>query len=191
MQLFIIYKYNLLPNAILTINYTLLFQTGFQRPSPYMCFSMYGSNGPCSPTEYLPQYSSILEPIYYPTGRDTTFCQNTAMTFESDPECHNSAPPTPDVISGLVSLTPGQYCSSEISSGSFGDLTSPDEYQSTTSSPPSYSVDIPKVQATRTKLIKEGLKLTIQSRRMVHGLDNVKLDYRPPRREEVSYSQLY
>lgn len=165
-----------------------LLQTGFLQIPPLICFSMFGSNGPYSPTEYLPQYSSILEPIYYPTGRDTTLCQNTALTFESDPECHNSAPPTPDIISGLVSLNAGQYCSSDISSGSFGDLTSPDEYQSTTSSPPAYSMDVSKVKATRSKLIKEGLKLTIQSRRMVHGLDTLRPEYKMPPMEEVSVS---
>lgn len=171
---------------MLRLDFLFSLQTGFLQLPPILCSSMFGSNGPLSPTEYLPQYSNILEPIYFPTATDTTLCQNSTMIFESDPECHNSAPPTPDVISGLMSLNSGQYCSSEISSGSFGDLTSPDEYQSTTSSPPAYSVDVSRVRATRSKLIKEGLKLTIQSRRMVHGLDNVRPEYRTPQQELVS-----
>lgn len=147
---------------------------------------MFGSNGPCSPMDYLPPYSNILEPIYLPSTRDTNPFQNPNLTFDSDQECHSSAPPTPDVISGLISLTGGQYCSSEISSGSFGDLNSPEEYQSTTSSPPACSMDVSRVRATRTKLIKEGLKLTIQSRRMVHGLDNVRSEYKMPPIEELT-----
>ncbi|GFV19087.1 BZIP domain-containing protein [Trichonephila clavipes] len=142
---------------------------------------MFGSNGPCSPMDYLPHYTSILEPIYYPSNRDST-PQIQSLTFDSDPDCHSSAPPTPDVISGLISLTGGPS-PSDMSSGSFGDLTSPEDYHSA-SSPPSYSLDVSKVNATRTQLIKEGLKLTIQSRRMVQGLDNARPEYRTPPHEE-------
>ncbi|XP_035223604.1 activating transcription factor 3-like [Stegodyphus dumicola] len=144
---------------------------------------MFGSNGPCSPTDYVPQFTSILEPIYFPSVRDNPPPVQ-PLSFDSDPDCQSSAPPTPDVISGIISLTGGP-CPSEISSGSFGDLTSPEEYHST-SSPPSYPVDVSRVQATRSKLIKEGLKLTIQSRRMVHGLDNIRPEYKPPQREELT-----
>ncbi|XP_054713256.1 cyclic AMP-dependent transcription factor ATF-3-like [Uloborus diversus] len=141
---------------------------------------MFGSNGPCSPTDYIPQYN-ILEPIYFPSTREDP---NPPLIFDSDPDCQSSAPPTPDVISGLISLTGGS-CPSEISSGSFGDLTSPEDYHST-SSPPSYPVDVSSVKATRSKLIKEGLKLTIQSRRIIHGLDNVRSEYRQPQQEELT-----
>ncbi|GFY62404.1 BZIP domain-containing protein [Trichonephila inaurata madagascariensis] len=144
---------------------------------------MFGSNGPCSPMDYLPHYTSILEPIYYPSNRDST-PQIQSLTFDSDPDCHSSAPPTPDVISGLISLTGGPS-PSDMSSGSFGDLTSPEDYHSA-SSPPSYSLDVSKVNATRTQLIKEGLKLTIQSRRMVQGLDNARPEYRTPPQEELT-----
>ncbi|XP_015927976.1 cyclic AMP-dependent transcription factor ATF-3 [Parasteatoda tepidariorum] len=144
---------------------------------------MFGSNGPCSPTDYMSQYSNILEPIYYPTSSEV-FPQNQLFSFDSDPDCHSSAPPTPDVISGLISLTSGPS-PSEMSCGSFGDITSPEDYNSA-SSPPYPSVDISAVKATRTKLIKEGLKLTIQSRRMVHGLDNVRPEYRHPPKEELT-----
>ncbi|KAF8795993.1 fos-related antigen 2-like [Argiope bruennichi] len=145
---------------------------------------MFGSNGPCSPADYMPHYTSILEPIYYPSTRDSTQ-QIQPLTFDSDPDCHSSAPPTPDIISGLISLTGGPS-PSDLSSGSFGDLTSPEPDYHSASSPPSYSIDVSKVQATRTQLIKEGLKLTIQSRRMVQGLDNARPEYRMPPQEQLT-----
>ncbi|KAG8197846.1 hypothetical protein JTE90_020123 [Oedothorax gibbosus] len=155
---------------------------------PFLCVTMFGSNGPCSPSDYMPHYTSILEPIYYPTNLvpddpSTIHQQHQPMSFCCDSE--DSAPPTPDIISGLISLG-GPSPEDMSSGGSFGDMmSSPEDYHST-SSPPSYSMDVSRVQATRSKLIKEGLKLTIQSRRMVHGLDNVRPEYRQPLQEELT-----
>lgn len=155
---------------------------------------MFGSIGPTSPSEYLPPFN-ILDPMYYPSCEQMMQQQpqqqhQQLQIDSSETDGHSSAPPTPDVISDIISLTgPAAYLS-DLSSGSYGDMTSPEDYQSL--SPPLFSptsVDVSRVQATRSKLIKEGLKLTIQSRRIVHGLDTLRPEFKQPLKEEVSLSE--
>lgn len=104
------------------------------------------------------------------------FDNQIAQTFDSSEA--SSPPPTPDIISSFAGYPPESPLSVTTSTADSGhtyqDLCSPNyPLQSPTSSCSSISLASPSVTYDETKkqLIKDSLRLTIQSRRMAQGLN--------------------
>ena len=94
------------------------------------------------------------------------------------------------VSAGLPASTPGDGPSSpgEHASSSFSSFSSLCSSPATPSTPPASGP--PSIQNTRTYLIKEGLKLTIQSKRLASGrgsLESDQLNHLPIKDEVISY----
>lgn len=112
-------------------------------------------------------------------------------SFESyfSPSTGSLLPSTSGLIATTaVASTPGDGPSSpgEHASSSFSSLSSLCSSPATPSTPPGNG--LPSIQNTRTYLIKEGLKLTIQSKRLASGRGSLDADQlmRKPVKDEVT-----
>lgn len=113
-------------------------------------------------------------------------------SFESyfPPTSTSLAPGTSGLIATTaVASTPGDGPSSpgEHASSSFSSLSSLCSSPATPSTPPGNG--LPSIQNTRTYLIKEGLKLTIQSKRLASGRGSLDSDQlmKKPLKDEVTH----
>ncbi len=125
----------------------------------------YTSN--CSQTNFITSLFTDFETDYY--SNNLNFDSNNFDSSEA-----SSPPPTPDIISSFAGFSTESPLST--TPPIYQNLCSPQyPLQSPTSSCSSMSIASPPItyHETRKKLIKDSLRLTIQSRRVAQGLDQI------------------
>lgn len=100
-----------------------------------------------------------------------------------DSQKNRMRPQTPDVLSELIEMP----ILPEVPTTQV--LNSPPQFLLNPSSPSTSSCSIPSptsVQATMSLLVKEGLKMTIQTKRQIQGKDQIILEHREPYQNQLT-----
>ncbi|XP_013793890.2 cyclic AMP-dependent transcription factor ATF-3-like [Limulus polyphemus] len=105
-----------------------------------------------------------------------------------DSQKNRIRPQTPDVLSALIEMpNPPEAPTSYVLNSPPQSLLSPSSPSTSSCSIPSPTVSRPpSVQATMSLLVKEGLKMTIQTKRKIQGKDQIVLEHREPSQDQLT-----